>query len=234
MAREQVPPPERTTAGAGVGAFFDMDYTILSGSSGLIYLRWLRRSRKLSLLRWARITGWVGQYIAGITDFPHMMAQLTAQAAGEDEGEAWKMTGEWFTSTLRAYISGTARQQVAWHKTQGHRIAIVSAATPYVVYHVGRDLGLTDEDCLCTHLELVAGRFTGNIVEPACYGAGKVALAGRYAEKHGLDLGQSYFYSDSDHDLPLLTAVGHPVAVNPNQRLARVSADRGWPVLRFY
>ncbi len=217
-----------------IGAFFDMDYTILAGSSGLIYLRWLRRSGRLSPLRWARIMRWVGLYMAGATDFPHMMAHLTAQAAGADEAEAWRMTGEWFGTTLRAYITDAARQRVAWHQEQGHQVAIISAATPYVVCRVAADLGLAGDACLCTQLVVRDGRFTGDIVEPACYGAGKVTLAQQYAAEHGVDLSQSYFYSDSDHDLPLLEAVRHPIAVNPNRRLAPLASQRGWPILRFY
>lgn len=127
----------------------------------------------------------------------------------------------------------TRAATVAWHRNQGHRVVIVSAATPYVVRHVARDLDLDDE-YLATRLEVVDGKFTGRVVEPACYGQGKVILTRQYAADHNLDLGQSYFYSDSSSDLPLLEAVGHPVAVNPNRRLGRIAAGRGWPVMKFY
>ncbi len=196
-------------------------------------MRWLRKTGRLSAIQWARIMRWVAQYMSGMIDFPHMMARLTAQTAGADEAEAWAMCAEWFETMLRGYIAQGARERVAWHQAQGHHTAIVSAATPYVVKFVARDLGMGDA-YLATQLRIARGRFTGEVAEPACYGMGKVTMAKAYAEEHDLDLSQSYFYSDSDHDMPLLAAVGHPVAVNPNYRLARIAAQRGWPVLRFY
>ena len=112
-------------------------------------------------------------------------------------------------------------------------VAIVSAATQFAVQPVAEAFGL-GEAYLATQLEIVDGHFTGRVIEPACYGAGKVLLAGEYARKHGLDLGECYFYSDSHHDLPLLESVGYPVAVNPDARLRRIAAHRGWPVMHFY
>ena len=120
---------------------------------------------------------------------------------------------------LREYIADGARKQIEWHRSQGHHVAIVSASTPYAVAPVTRDLGLADA-YLATHLEVVAGRFTGRVVEPACYGPGKLVVTRAYTAKHKLDLAKSFFYSDSQADLPLLEAVGNPVAVNPT---------RSWP-----
>ncbi len=216
-----------------VGAFFDMDYTLLAGSSGLLYLRWLRRTRRLSAARWGRIMYWVARYMAGLSDFPHMMARLTAQSAGTSEAEAWRLSYLWFEEMLSRYIAPGGRERIAWHREKGHHPAIVSAATPYVVRLVADALGL-GEAYVCTRLEVDGGSFTGCVIEPACYGPGKVTLTQLYAAERGLDLAQSYFYSDSASDLPLLEAVGHPVAVNPNRKLARIAAERGWPVMRFY
>ena len=86
-------------------------------------------------------------------------------------------------------------------------MAIVSASTPYAVSPVAHDLGLGD-DYLATRLEVVSGRFTGGVIEPPCYGAGKVTLARAYSAQHNLDLAASYFYTDSHHDLPLLEVGG--------------------------
>ena len=87
---------------------------------------------------------------------------------------------------------------------------------------------------LCTFLQSEDGRLTGAIEPPACYGTGKVVWARRFAAEHGVDLGASYFYTDSISDLPLLEQVGHPVAVNPDPRLRRLATRRGWPIQMFY
>ena len=218
---------------AAVAAFFDMDYTVLSASSGLLYIRYLRRIGYLPWWRWVRLLSWVGLYVAGLFDFPHLMGRLMAQVAGAGEAEAWRLSDAWFEAMLRDYIADGARERIAWHRAQRHHVAIVSAATPYAVRPVAQALALQDA-YLATRLEIVDGHFTGKVLSPACYGPGKVTLTRNYAAVHSLDLARSYFYTDSHRDLPLLEAVGHPVAVNPNRKLARIAVERGWPVERFY
>jgi phosphoserine phosphatase len=87
---------------------------------------------------------------------------------------------------------------------------------------------------MCTRLEAQDGRLTGRVVPPVCVGTGKIVWAERFAAEHDVDLSASFFYTDSISDLPLLERVGHPVAVNPDPRLRRLAAARGWPVERFY
>lgn len=216
-----------------IGALFDMDNTLLSAASGRLYLKWLRQTGQLPLHRWAYISGQVALYITGLSDFPKLMSRLMVYAAGSDEAEAWRMSEAWFEAVLRHYIAPAGRERIDWHRQHGHHVAIVSAATPYAVQPVAEALGL-GENYVATELEVQDGRFTGRVIEPACYGHGKVARGLAYAEQNGLDLQKSYFYSDSASDLPLLEAVGHPVAVNPSRRLREIATQRGWEIVRFY
>lgn len=170
--------------------------------------------------------------VSGIS-FPGLMAWLTAYVTRGDEAEAWRISDAWFQASLRHAIIPAARARVDWHRAQGHHVAIVSAATPLAVRPVAQSLGL-GEAYLATRLELASGSLTGRIAEPACYRAGKVLLTRAYAERHGLELRRSFFYTDSHHDLPLLEQVGHPVAINPSLRLARIAKARGWTIERFY
>jgi putative phosphoserine phosphatase/1-acylglycerol-3-phosphate O-acyltransferase len=216
-----------------IGAFFDMDNTLLRGSSGMLYLRYLREIGYLPWQQWARIMGLVGLYVGGAIEFPQLMGRLMTQMRGATEVEAWRLSAEWFNAQLRHYIAPGGPERIGWHRGQGHHVAIVSASTPYAVRPVADALGL-GEAYLATHLEVLDGRFTGRVVEPACYDLGKVTLTRAYAHAHSIDLAQSYFYSDSARDLALLEAVGHPVAVNPSLRLRRIATHRGWPIVRFY
>ena len=84
-----------------------------------------------------------------------------------------------------------------------------------------------------TRGEVVDGVYTGRLDGPFCYGAGKVAAIEEFARWDGLDLAQCYAYCDSASDLPMLEAVGHPVAVNPDSRLARHAGANGWPIVHF-
>ena len=216
-----------------IGAFFDLDHTLLSESSGFLYLRYLRQIGYLSWWVWLEVMSLVGLYLTGLCDFPHMAGKLIVRVAGSNENEAWRLTEQWFASMLRDYITAEARRRVAWHQAQGHSVTIVSASTPYAVMPVARELGLGD-DYLATRLEVIDGHFTGKVNEPVCYGPGKAYWARHYAERHGLSLAESYFYTDSHHDLPLLELVGHPVAVNPSRKLSRIAIQRNWPIVRFY
>src|SRR5690606_34397489 len=115
---------------------------------------------------------------------------------------------------------------------RGDLVAIVTGATRYAAEPLAEELGI--EHVVCTRLDVSpSGRFTGRVEQPMCYGAGKIALARKVADAHGLRLEEATFYSDSITDLPLLEAVAEPVAVNPDARLARVARARGWPVERW-
>lgn len=216
-----------------VAAFFDMDKTLLTASSGWLYLKWLWQTRQLPLHQWIHIAWQVALYIIGAIDFPRLMSRLMIRVAGSSESEAWRMSKAWFETALRHAIAPGGPERIAFHKQQGHHVAIVSAATPYAVKPIAEALGLGDA-FLATELEVIGGCFTGKVLQPACFGPGKVARTRGYAEAQGIDLAASYFYSDSASDLPLLDAVGRPVAVNPSSKLARIAKKRGWPILKFY
>ena len=120
--------------------------------------------------------------------------------------------------------------RVAAHRRAGHVVALLTSATRYLAEPLGADLGI--DHLLVTQLVVREGRFTGEVVQPVCYGRGKVYWAERFAAEHGVDLDQSYFYTDSITDLPVLDRVGHPRVVHPDPRLRRLAQQRGWQVLR--
>jgi putative phosphoserine phosphatase/1-acylglycerol-3-phosphate O-acyltransferase len=110
-------------------------------------------------------------------------------------------------------------------------VAIITSATIYQVRPAARDLGI--EHVLHTKLEVEKGYFTGSVIHPTCFGDGKVAAAEALAAKHGIELAESFFYSDSDDDIQLLQRVGKPRPLNPNARLTTIAEQHGWPVRRF-
>jgi putative phosphoserine phosphatase/1-acylglycerol-3-phosphate O-acyltransferase len=122
-------------------------------------------------------------------------------------------------------------RRVEEHKAQGHLVAILSSTTNYLAGPLAEDLGI--EHLLVSQLVVEDGRFTGAAIHPLCYGDGKIYWARRFAEAHGVDLGASYFYTDSASDLPMLEVVGHPQVVNPDLILRREARRRGWPVLQY-
>jgi HAD superfamily hydrolase (TIGR01490 family) len=217
---------------SSIAAFFDLDYTILTASSGRLFVRYLRQTRLLSRRKEVAIWAWSGLYLLGLMDYPRLIARLTTDIAGQQEAAMWRLCWRWFDEMVVAYISEDAKRKISWHRAAGHQVVIVTGSTPYAAGPVAAHLGV-ENHVLATRLEVEDGHFTGRLVEPACYGKGKVYWAERYAAEHAVDLSCSYFYTDSVSDLPLLERVGHPVAVNPDWRLRRIARARGWPIVSF-
>ncbi len=215
-----------------IAAFFDVDYTVLDASSSIMYVQYMRRHGRLGRRDMLRVGWYVLLYSTAIVDFARVIAQLARAAAGESESETRAFCNRWFREMVAQHVSEDARQRIEHHRAQGHRPVLLSAATQYVNSPLAEHLGLGD-DFLCTRLETRDGVLTGRLIEPACYGAGKLHWARQFAAKQGLDLAASYFYTDSHSDLPVLRAVGHPVAVNPDARLHRYAQRAGWPILTF-
>jgi HAD superfamily hydrolase (TIGR01490 family) len=122
--------------------------------------------------------------------------------------------------------------EIAWqHQDAGRPVYIVTAASQDTASMIAHVLGF--DGALGTPLEARDGIYTGRLAGPFAYRDGKPQLMRELAARDGFDLGASFAYSDSESDLPMLRAVGHPVAVNPDSALARVAREEGWEVLRF-
>lgn len=213
-------------------AFFDMDRTILSDSSGILYMRYLWRRRVVSPAAMLRAYWYAALYKLGRFDYPSVAAKLASTAADSSEEQTRALCQRWFDDMAVNYVSGKAAQQMDEHRSRGHLVTIISASTPYVVAPVAAYLGV--DEYLCTRLEVIGGRFTGRILKPACYGSGKVHWAKDYARKHHGDLARAFFYTDSHSDRALLESVGYPIVVNPDRRLKALADQRGWPIEYFY
>jgi len=217
---------------ANIVAYFDMDLTVLRASSGLLYMRYLWRRGQTNWRAMLRSYQYAALYKLGLFNYPAMMAKMASAISQDSEAEMRAFCRRWFEDMVVEYIAPKAVQRMNEHRAQGHLVTIISASTPYAVGPVARYLGI--DDFLCTRLEVADGRFTGHIIEPACYGEGKVYWAQEYARRHNAELSQSYFYTDSHSDLTLLEQVGHPIVVNPDPRLKAIAKRRDWPVEYFY
>ncbi|MFO0689942.1 MAG: HAD-IB family hydrolase [Myxococcota bacterium] len=218
-------------SGSKVGAFFDLDQTLLAGFSATSFLRERVAAGGVSPQELAATFYGALAYGLGRTGFSGFMVATTAAYRGLEERVLEEIGEETFVKHLARQIYPESRALVEAHQAAGHTVAIVSAATRYQAEPMARDLGI--EHVLCTRLEVENGVFTGGIVRPTCYGEGKLIAARDLAEREGLDLEQSYFYTDSADDLPLLEEVGRPRPTNPDRRLAQIAKERLWPVRRF-
>jgi len=218
-------------SGPKVGAFFDLDRTLLAGFSGVAFLGERIRSGRVSPRELADTLLGALSFALGRTGFSGMLGATTAAYRGLAESVLREAGQEVFEKHLARQIYPEARALVRAHRARGHTLAIVSSATPYQSEPVARELGIAH--VLCTRLEVENGVLTGGLARPTCWGEGKRSHAEEFAALHDVDLSESWFYTDSHDDLPLLEAVGRPRPLNPDNRLRGLAKDRGWPVERF-
>ncbi len=216
---------------AAIVAFFDMDYTTLDDSSGLLYVKSLRQQKRIGRRVLLRIAWWTLMYQVSAIDVNSAVPKMLSYAEHQSASRLMAESYAWFDETLRDHIAPRAVEQIDFHRQQGHRVVLISASTQFAVQPVAEYLRL---DFLCTRLIDRDDELTGKVVDPPCYGAGKVVWARRYADEQGARLSDAYLYTDSHSDRPLLEAVGHPIAVNPDARLKRLARQRGWPIETFY
>jgi HAD superfamily hydrolase (TIGR01490 family) len=210
-------------------ALFDLDRTLVRKETASLYVRFQRDRGEATWRDALRVTYWVAQYTLGIIDVPAVAARALASYAGLPETVLAARCDDWFPAYVEHHVCDRGREAVARHRAAGDIVAIATAATPYVTRPLARALRI--DHWIASELELdAAGCFTGRIVDPFCYGEGKVVRAERLAVSLGFDLGEAIFYSDSYTDLPLLLRVGEPVVVNPDPRLAREAKRRRWRV----
>jgi HAD superfamily hydrolase (TIGR01490 family) len=220
-------PPDPTTA-----AFFDVDNTVMQGASifhlakGLHQRKWFTTA---DILRGA----WQQFYFrfVGVED-PEHIAQARASAlsviAGHEGRELAQLGEEIFDENMAWRIWPGTRALAQWHLDRGQRVWLVTAAPIEIATVIARRLGLTG--ALGTVAEQVDGVYTGNLVGEMLHGEGKAEAIRALAEREGLDLDRCYAYSDSSNDLPMLTLVGNPCAVNPDSTLRAHAKANGWRI----
>jgi HAD superfamily hydrolase (TIGR01490 family) len=216
---------------AKVGAFFDVDKTIISENSGTLYLRALYDRGQIDWLTMIRNLASYLQYKLNLLDMERWMQTTMRDLKGRSERALSRESNQWFREYVLPKVYREAEELTSRHAQQGHVVALVSGATKFVIRPLAQHLGV--KHIMHTHLEVNDGRFTGRVLQPICFGEGKIYWVQQLIEREGIDLAKSYFYSDSITDLPLLELVGHPQVVNPDPLLYREARRRRWPI-RFF
>ncbi len=214
-----------------VGAFFDMDKTIICENSGSLYMKY--RYQRGEINGWELIAG-LGAYLkykVGILDIEAWTKDMMIQFKGQSERAMAREANVWFREMVEETIYPEALELIHDHQERGHVVAIVSGSTRFVVQPLAKRLGV--RHFLYTRLEVEGGNFTGRVIEPICFEEGKIYWLQQFIDDQNIDLAKSYFYTDSITDLPLMDLVGHPIAANPDPLLYRTAVKRRWPV-RFF
>ena len=214
-------------------AFFDLDKTLISRSSTLAFSRPFYRHGLIS--RTAMIRGAFAQAVFRRAGADHeRMERIRSQASQLCRGWQAERVREIVTShlgdTIVPHLYAEARALVSGHHEAGRDVIVVSASGHEVVDPIAALLGA--DTVIATRMVIADGRYTGDVAFYA-YGEAKAAKMRELAVQRGYRLADCYAYSDSITDLPMLEAVGHPTAVNPDRALRQVAVARNWPILSF-
>ncbi|HEX6780734.1 MAG TPA: HAD-IB family hydrolase [Solirubrobacterales bacterium] len=215
-------------------AFFDLDKTLMAGSSGM---QFARIASKQGIVGRRQLASWGYEHLRyrlrGTTDerTGEVLKVARELIRGVPEKTVDRMGPEVMAAILPR-VFPQMLEEVYAHQDAGRPTFIVSAAGNGVVEQLAHVLGM--DGGIGTRYETEAeGAFTGRLDGPFVYGEGKVVAMREFADRHQIELAESYAYSDSLSDLPMLRAVGNPVAVNPDPPLAAIAREEGWQVLRF-
>ena len=215
-------------------AFFDLDKTVIARPSMMAFAPALYRAgllRRRNLLQGAASQVVYLRWGAGPRRVARMQKSVLSVTCGWDQAEVRRLVGAGMHNAVDPITYAEAVTLIAGHRAAGRRIVLVSAGPEELVEPIGARLGV--DTVIASRVALdERGRYSGSL-ERYAYGPAKAELVRDLARREGIDLERSWAYSDSITDLPMLEAVGHPVAVNPDRALRRVALLRGWEVSRF-
>ena len=221
-----------SAAGPKIGAFFDLDGTLVAGFTAVILTQERLRRRDMGV---GELLGMVQaglSHTLGRIEFEDLIGKAATALAGRLLDDLEEIGERLFVQRIESRIYPEMRELVRAHVARGHTVVLSSSALTIQVNPVARFLGITN--MLTNKFETNEdGMLTGSVLKPILWGPGKAAAVQRFAAEHDIDLKDSYFYADGDEDVALMYLVGNPRPTNPEGKMAAVAKRRGWPILRF-
>ena len=219
----------------GRAAFFDVDKTLLPGSTLYLlargmYRRGMYTTRDLIGFSLSQIAF----RVSGVEPVKGMEAARESALAfieGKRRDQLEPIAQDIVVEVIGPRIYPEMRKVIEAHHRNGDRTYLVTAAPEDIATRIANHLGL--DGALGTRAECVGGVYTGKLLGPVLHGPAKLEAVKKLAAEHHIDLSLSSAYSDSMNDRPLLEGVGHPVAVNPDRMLKKLAYDKGWPIQDF-
>src|SRR5271166_3920459 len=212
-------------------ALFDLDHTLLSVDSDEAWVEFLIEQGTLDRATYERANhDMLSRYRAGEASSVEFTHFYLATLVGHDPATLARWHAAYLQRKIRPAIPDAARALLAGHRADGHLLILTTATSRFITAPIAQELGL--ENLIATEGEMKDGRYTGGIAGTPNLREGKVIRLGAWLAARSLTLEgfrQSWFYSDSVNDLPLLSRVTHPVAVNADPHLARLAQEKGWP-----
>jgi len=211
-------------------AIFDLDNTLLGGDSDYLWGLFLVERGIVDRERYERENErYYQDYLAGNLDIDEFLRFTLQPLAAHSPELLQRWRADFMAEKIHPIILPRARQLLARHRSQGDRLLIITATNAFITRPIADALGV--EQLIATEPEMRQGRYTGGVAGVPCFREGKVVRLNAWLQENGQTLTESWFYSDSHNDIPLLEQVSHPTAVDPDETLSGHAAMRGWPVI---
>lgn len=207
--------------------FFDLDETLLDGDSDYEWGRYLAATGKVDRTTYEKENErFYREYLAGTFDILEFLDFALKPLAENSYTELCRWRDRFVETRIRPMIKARAHELIRQHREAGDEPVVITSTNRFIVEPICELLGI--ENLIATEPAQENGKFTGKVEGVPCFGPGKVTRAGQWAESRSESLQDSYFYTDSYNDLPLLERVAHPVAVDADEKLTAHASRCGW------
>ncbi|MGP4844808.1 HAD family hydrolase [Marinobacter sp. 1Y8] len=211
-------------------AIFDLDNTLISGDSDHAWGDFLVAEGIVDAEIYEKANDrFYREYLDGSLDILNYLSFALQPLADHDEATLHKLRARFVEERIQPIMLDKARQLLDHHRQQGHYLLIITATNRFVTQPIADLLGV--DDLIATEAEMKDGRYTGQVAGIPSFQHGKVTRLQHWLEDRKTLQRETWFYSDSHNDLPLLEQVNHPVAVDPDPKLAAIAREREWPIL---
>ena len=219
-----------SSPGPGVGAFFDLDGTLVKGFTAAVHVGDRIRRRQAGIGELLGVFEAALRYRFGRLEFEHLIVRAAGYLRGESIVDLDELGDRLFVERVAARLYSHMHDIVQAHQERGHTVVLSSSALSIQALPVARFLGISNVQCNQFELD-EHGCLTGGIVKPIVWGTTKAAAVQQFCADNDVAVQHSYFYADGDEDAASMSLVGCPRPVNPRSGLAAAAATHGWPVM---
>lgn len=211
-------------------AIFDLDNTLLNGDSDYLWGKFLAKQGRVDAKHYEKENQrFYDEYVAGTLDIFEFLEFSLAPLSKMDMSELAELHNRFMDEYIRPLITAQSRSLIRKHVEQNDTLLIITATNLFITAPIAEELGI--QNILATDPEIINNRYTGKVYGTPCFREGKVERLTTWLKETGDNLAESYFYSDSHNDLPLLGVVKKSIAVDPDETLRSHAEMKGWDII---
>jgi len=211
-------------------AIFDLDNTLIADDSDYLWGQFLVDQGIVDKDRYEQANAkFYDDYKQGTLDIVEFLRFSLQPLADNDPEQLYQWRTQFIEESIKPLLLKPAQELISKHRDRGDTLLVITATNRFVTEPIVKMYGI--ENLLATTPEFINGRYTGGFNGTPCFREGKVALLKEWLESSTETMQNSWFYSDSHNDLPLLTLVDNPVAVDPDEQLSQFAREANWPVI---